>query len=42
MQIDGEPEEDGNEMLIETLGSLVIFDRSQSIKPPSLKDFNYV
>jgi serine/threonine protein kinase len=35
-------EEDENEMLVETLGSLVIYDRSQSIKPPSLKDFNFI
>jgi hypothetical protein len=35
-------EEDEGEMLIETLDSLVIYDRSQSIKPPSLKDFNFI
>jgi len=35
-------EEDGDEMLIESVDSLVIYDRSCSIKPPALKDFNFV
>jgi len=35
-------DEDENEMLIESVDSLVIYDRSCSIKPPALKDFIFV
>ena len=41
-EMKGMDEEDEGEMLIETLDSLVIYDRSQSIKPPTLKDFNFI